>query len=290
MIEDNNLKKEIANASSGRENPAGERYSFLSLSAAKKLAEKHNLSGRLVEIAALKAGIIPERYQRNIGSIGLKGQIRLLQAEVGVVGAGGLGGYALELMARMGVGRLVVIDDDSFSESNLNRQLLATETNLNEPKALTAAKRIAEVNSSVEVKYYKCPGNDTNLPDLFANCDLALDCLDNLSSRFDLEKVCQKLGIIMIHGAIAGFLGQLAVIRPGQPLLASIYGNPGDNGLDRGVEVQLGNPAATPAMLAAWQVSEVVKVLAGMDGVLPHDKMLIIDMQSAESYRVQLAD
>jgi len=287
-MDDYQLQHAVLNAASNGINPAGEKYSFLSLAATRKLARDYHIPGRLVELAALSREIIPERYQRNIGSIGLKGQIRLLQAKVGLVGAGGLGGFALELLARMGVGMLVVVDDDVFSDSNLNRQLLATENNMNIPKAETAAKRIEEINSSVEVQVFQCRSNSTNLPDILADCDLVLDCLDNLSSRFDLENVCQKMGIIMIHGAIAGFLGQLAVIRPNHPLLSSIYGSPGKDSADRGVEVQLGNPAATPAMLAAWQASEAVKILTGLNGVLAPDKMLIIDMQSGESYQVGL--
>ncbi len=282
------LQQEIVDASSGGINPAGEKYSYLSLDATRRLAGAHNISGRFIELAALEAGIIPERYQRNIGSIGMNGQILLLKAAVGVVGAGGLGGFVLEFLARVGVGRLVVVDDDVFSDSNLNRQLMATENDLTKPKVETAAKRIADVNSAIEVQTYKCRGNYVNLPEIFTGCDLILDCLDNLTSRFDLEKVCQKLGIIMVHGAIAGFLGQLAVIRPDQPLLSSIYGSPGGNTPDRGAEVQLGNPVFTPAMLAAWQVSEAVKILAGLDGVLPPDKLLIIDMQAGESYRIGL--
>lgn len=288
MMDKKALLQEIISASSGGINPAGENYRFLSLAATRQLAGDHHISGRLIELAALEADIIPERYQRNIGSIGLNGQIKLLQAVVGVIGAGGLGGFALEFLARIGVGRLVVVDDDIFSDSNLNRQLMATEKDLNKPKAETAAKRVAAVNSSVEVQTHKCRGSYSNLPEIFSGCNLVLDCLDNLTSRFDLEKACQKLDIIMVHGAIAGFLGQLAVIRPGQPLLSSIYGSPGENTPDRGAEVELGNPVFTPAMLAAWQVSEAAKILAGLEGILPPDELLIIDMQAGESYRVGL--
>jgi molybdopterin-synthase adenylyltransferase len=283
------LEHEVIGAASVGIDPAGEKYSFISLTATMKLAGDHNLPGRIIELAALEANIIPERYHRNIGSIGVIGQAKLLQSAVGVVGAGGLGGSVLELLARMGVGRLVVVDDDTFTESNLNRQLLATVNNMGKPKTEAALKRIAEINSSLEAEVYKCRGNADNLPDLFSDCDLVIDCLDNLSSRFELEQSCQKLGITMIHGAIAGLLGQLAVIRPDRPLLQAIYGPPGEKRPDRGAEVQLGNPAATPTMLAAWQVSEAVKVLTGSDSVLPDDILLIIDMQSGETHRIRVA-
>jgi molybdopterin-synthase adenylyltransferase len=283
------LKNAVLNAASTGKNPAGETYRLLSLEMTRRLAGEYDLPGRLVELEALREGIIPDRYQRSIGTIGTEGQIKLLNSRAGVLGAGGLGGFALELLARMGVGQLVVVDGDVFADSNMNRQLLATEKTIGKAKADIAARRIAEVNSAVEVEAYNCIGDTSNLPGIFKSCDLVLDCLDNLPSRFDLEKVCGQLGIIMIHGAIAGLLGQIAVIRPDRPLLSSIYGAEGESGTGRGVEVQLGNPAATPAMLASWQAGEAVKILAGQDGVLPPDRLLIIDMQSGESYRVEIA-
>ncbi len=270
--------------------PAGETYSLITGQDTGRLAAEHETIRRSVELAALKAGVIPERYQRSIGTVGLDGQVKLLEARVGVIGAGGLGGFVLELLARMGVGRLVVVDGDTFADSNLNRQLLGLETNFGQPKVEAAVERITVVNSAVEVEAHHCQGDAANLPAIFSGCDLVIDCLDNLPSRFDLEAVCGQLGISMIHGAIAGFLGQVAVIRPNHPLLAAIYGNIAESGVKKGVEVKLGNPAATPAMLASWQVSEAVKIITGLDGVLAFDKLLIIDMQAGESYQVEVVE
>ncbi|HSW35842.1 MAG TPA: ThiF family adenylyltransferase [Candidatus Limnocylindrales bacterium] len=283
------LRRAVQDAAATGTNSVGESYRYISLLETIKLTEDLQLARRAIEIAALEADIIPERYQRNLGTIGTAGQIRLLHACVGVLGAGGLGGLVLELLARMGVGRLVVVDGDFFSDSNLNRQLLATERTVQESKTETALRRINEINGSVEVKAFSCRGELSNLAKMFSGCDLVIDCLDNLSSRFDLEETCRQLGIIMVHGAIAGMLGQLAVIRPDRPLLSFIYGPLTENGAQRGVEILLGNPASTPAMLASWQVNEAVKILAGLEGVLPPDRLLIIDMQSGESYSVQLA-
>ena len=287
-MDNKKLEMAISDAALNANNPAGENYRSLTLAKTGDLANSFALTVSMVEQAALETGVIPERYQRSVGTVGIEGQIRLLKAKVGIVGAGGLGGFALELLARMGVGRLVIVDDDTFSDSNLNRQLLADENNLGESKAETAVRRIAAVNSSVEVTAHNARGDLTNMPQFFSGCDLVLDCLDNLPSRFELEKACGQLGVVMIHGAIAGFLGQLAVIRPGRPLLTSIYGSVAESGLKKGVEVHLGNPATTPAMLAAWQANEAVKFLAGLDGVLPPNKLLIIDMQAGESYQVEV--
>jgi molybdopterin/thiamine biosynthesis adenylyltransferase len=282
------LTRAIKEAASEGTDPAGGSYRLITRQDTARLAVEHETGTRIVELAALKAEIIPERYQRSVGTVGVDGQVKLLEARVGVLGAGGLGGFVIELLARMGVGRLVVVDGDTFADSNLNRQLLGLETNPGQPKVEAAVERITAVNSAVEVEAHHCLGDAENLPAIFAGCDLVIDCLDNLPSRFDLEAVCGRLGITMVHGAIAGFLGQIAVIRPDRPLLAAIYGDIYESGVKKGVEVKLGNPAATPAMLASWQASEAVKFLADLDGVLAPDKLLIIDMQAGESYQVEV--
>ncbi len=287
-MDKNQIQEAVLQKATERVNPAEEKYLSISVAAVGELARLHDLAGWWVEIAALESEVIPERYQRSISSLGLEGQKKLLASSIGVVGAGGLGGFALELLARMGVGRLVIIDGDNFSESNLNRQLLATESTMGQSKAFEAARRISEINSSLEVEVHHCRGERSNMGPIFSGCHLVLDCLDNLPSRFELEEVCGQLGVAMVHGAIAGFIGQLAVIRPERPLLSLIYGNVRESGASQGVEVRLGNPAFTPAMLAAYQAGEAVKLLAGLEGVLPADRMMIIDMQSGSSYLVEV--
>jgi molybdopterin-synthase adenylyltransferase len=279
------IKDALRQAARNTADPSGADYRSLNLRDTVELAEKFKLSRREVEIAALEEQITPERYQRSIGTVGLEGQIRLLKSRAGVIGAGGLGGLVVELLARMGFGSLVVIDHDSFSENNLNRQILSTEHNLGQNKAESAARRAALVNGAVEVQAVAQRGGAENLLELLDGCTLALDCLDNLSSRFALEQACGRLKIPLVHAAIAGFVGQLAVIDPGRPLFASIYGAAGE--LERGAEVYLGNPAATPAVLAAMQVNEAVKIAAGLEGVL-RNRLLIVDLISGESTPVDL--
>lgn len=279
------IKQALHRAARNQTDPSGADYRSLTVGDTVKLAERLNLPRREVEIAALEEGLTPERYQRNIATVGFKGQIRLLKARAGVLGAGGLGGLVVELLARMGFGSLVVIDGDSFSDSNLNRQILSTERNLGQNKAEAAARRAAEINGAVTVQTVPRRGDAANLVEFFDGCALALDCLDNLTSRFVLEQACGRLKIPLIHAAIAGLVGQLAVIDPGRPLFASIYGTAGDS--DRGAELFLGNPSATPAVLAALQVNEAVKIAAGLEGVL-RDRLLIIDLLSGESTSINL--
>ncbi|MBC7262337.1 MAG: ThiF family adenylyltransferase, partial [Chloroflexi bacterium] len=130
--------------------PDGIPLRVIPLDALEHVAQEMKLSRREVEIAALQEQVLPMRYLRNFGTVGWDGQLALLQSTVGIVGAGGLGGWIIEGLARMGVGRLIVIDGDVFEENNLNRQALCVERGLGKPKVLLAQQRVAEVNAAVE--------------------------------------------------------------------------------------------------------------------------------------------
>jgi molybdopterin-synthase adenylyltransferase len=224
----------------------------------------------------LEAGQSPERYQRNIGTIGVAGQLQLLNAKVAIVGAGGLGGNIIEHLTRQGVGYLRIIDGDSFAGHNLNRQLLATERNLGVNKAKAAANRIADVNSDVRAEAVPQMLEEENAAELLAGMDVVVDALDNFSSRLLLSKTTQELGIPLVHGAIAGFTGQITTILPGNRGLEKIYKVTA--GANKGIETALGNPATTPAVAAAIQAQEVIKLLTGIGEVL-HGKLLYFDTE-----------
>ena len=227
-------------------------------------------------IKLLEQGEIPERYQRNIGTIGIDGQLRLLKAKVAVVGAGGLGGSIIELLARQGVGYLRVIDGDGFAAHNLNRQLLATEENLGVNKAKAAALRVAAINSDVEVESIPQMLAEENAEHLLHGVDVVVDALDTISSRLLVSRVTRKLKIALVHGAIAGFTGQVTTFLPEDIGLEKIYKV--SAGSDKGIELSLGNPATTPALAAAIQAQEVVKLVTGIGEVL-HKKLFYFDTE-----------
>jgi molybdopterin/thiamine biosynthesis adenylyltransferase len=233
---------------------------------------------REVELAALEAGIVPWRYLRNLGTIGLEGQARLLRATVAVVGLGGLGGYVTEALARMGVGRLILIDGDVFEDHNLNRQLLSAEDKLGTSKAEAARQRVGKINGAVEVITHTAMLSAENLPRLLADVEVVVDALDRLPIRFVLQDGAQVLGIPMVHGGIAGFLGQVMTILPGDPGLRSLYGDP-EQIPEQGLEAELGTPAATPMAVAAWEAQEAVKILVGRGDIL-RNRLLLMDMGS----------
>jgi molybdopterin/thiamine biosynthesis adenylyltransferase len=265
--------------------PDGQTCPAISLKAVTSIAQAQGVAVRDVEIAALKNGITPWRYLRNIGTVGLDGQIKLLQSAVAVVGAGGLGGTIIELLARQGIGHITIIDDDCFAEQNLNRQVMSTEKNLGKYKALEAAKRIARINSAVTVTTFVEKLTKENARKLLKGARVVADGLDNLPSRFAVESACRSLGIPLVHGTIAGFCGQLMTIFPEDAGFCCIYGS-SDRFPEQGIEVQIGNPSATPAVVAAWQVQEIVKIITGIGKPL-RNCLLLLDMMEGTADRIE---
>jgi len=257
----------------------------LRLAECQRLERERGLTRREVELAALAAGVVPLRYARNLGTLGLDGQAKLLRSAVAIVGLGGLGGHILEGLARSGVGHIFAIDGDRFEEHNLNRQALASEANLGQPKALAAVARAAGINAAVTVTPHMARLTRDRAAELLAGADVVVDALDNLPDRLLLQEEAASLGKPLVHGAIAGFVGQVMTVLPGDRGLRWLY--PGDDVPERGVESLVGTPAATPMLVAALQVQETVKLLTGIGEPLRHC-LLIVDTECGYVQRLEL--
>lgn len=252
----------------------------ISVREVKEMAQKYHLSQREIEISALQKNIMPARYERNYPTISFPEQIRLLQSTVAVIGCGGLGGNILEMSARLGIGNILIIDGDTFHESNLNRQLLSSEDALGNGKAETAAVRIKHINSSICTRSYSQFIDSGNVREIIHGADLAVDALDNIPSRFILEKACRQLDIPLVHGAINGFNGQVSTIYPQDKGLEAIYGK--RQKYHRKNEIsEVSTPSVTPALVAAFQVQEVIKVLLNRGKPL-RNKLLLINLEESE--------
>lgn len=253
----------------------GEPYWVIRSASLKQVAAESAVRLRELEVTALRDRVLPSRYARNLGTIGWEGQIALLQSTVGVVGIGGLGGWIVEGLARMGVGRLILIDSDTFEENNLNRQAFCTEANLGQPKVEEGRKRVTAINAAVEVVTHQVRLSGTPMMvELLGGADVVVDALDALPTRLDLQQAARQLAVPMVHAAIAGYVGQVMTIFPNDPGLLGLYGEGPIP--EHGIEVKWGNPAATPMMVAAWQIHEVVKLLAVRGKPLRH-RMLFMD-------------
>lgn len=228
------------------------------------------------------------RYSRNVCTLSSEECAAVKDFRICVVGCGGLGGYVIEMLGRLGIGSITVVDGDVFDESNLNRQLLATEPLLGKGKAEVAAKRMAEVNSEIDVHAISEFLSDENARRIIAGHDLVVDALDNIGSRLILEEACSQEGLPLVHGAIAGWYGQVAIVMPGEYFLRKLYSGgrsvPANSGRDqgpenRGSEVEMGNPSFIPAVVAGIQVSECIKLLLHKGEPLT-GKMLTIDLET----------
>jgi len=258
----------------------------ISLANVERLAKELRLSRKEAELALLEAGILPRRYARNYGLLGLEGQLKLLCACVAVIGLGGLGGYAVEGLARLGIGRLVLVDGDVFVDHNLNRQVLSCEDNLGQSKAHVAAERVRQVNGAVEVQSYAEYATDESLQRILQGVDVVIDALDRLPTRLMLQDAAAEAGVPMVHGAIAGAMGQVMTILPGDGGLRALYG---DGELpEHGAEAELGTPAPSPMLIAALQVQETIKLLTGA-GELLRGRLMFVDALSAEVRVLQAA-
>lgn len=208
------------------------------------------------------------RYLRN-GIFSDMDQAMLKKKKVAVIGCGGLGGYVIEMLARLGIGHLVLCDGDVFDESNLNRQLMSTEANIGKGKAHEAAKRVGSINSSVCVTVRDEKLTGQNGRGIIYGCDLVIDALDTPRDKVLLEALCDELEIPLVHGAISGWFGQVAVVFPGDEILYRFYecrDERDDEEFDGLYEFydsseEYGNPAFTPALVSSIQVSEAVKLL-----------------------------
>lgn len=260
---------------------------LLPLSAEKALAEEFGISRRDVQIAAVESRVLPARYQRSLGTVGWDGQLALLRATVGIAGLGGLGGWIVEGLARMGVGRLILIDGDRFAENNLNRQALCWESTLGQPKTDAAAARVRHINPAVQAVAHTTWADAESLPRLLDGANVIVDALDTLPTRFLLQQVAQSLHVPMVHGAIAGYIGQVMTIFPGDPGLFALY--PEGKSPERGAEALWGNPAATPMMVASWQIQEVVKLITGRGQPL-RNRMLLMDAEQGSVEILKLGE
>ncbi len=220
------------------------------------------------------------RYKRNQNALSKNEQEQLSEKRVCIVGLGGLGGYLLEYLLRVGVGHITVIDKDCFEESNLNRQLLSDENHIGSSKTQTAKERARAVNPEVTVTAIDAFLAEDNSEELLSGHDLVLDAVDSLAVRRLLGKQCAKLQIPLMYGAIQGWYAQISLIMPGDRLLGFLCGS-GPEPTDKSAL------SFTPAVCASFQAAEAVKYLCGRKTVLD-GRILYVDLLQMESELISI--
>ena len=267
--------------------PDGSKRSIISLLDTADIAQRSGRTRREIDILSLEHGIVPERYIRNMDALSIKDQIRLLQSRVCIVGLGGLGGTVIETLARIGVGAMTVVDGDTFDESNLNRQALSSEHNLSQTKTAAALEKVLTINSSILIQDHTETMDMENATRLLENADIAVDCLDNIHTRFVLEKAAKSAGIPMVSAAVAGFSGQITAVFPEDKGLELIYGPEKSRSADRGAETALGNLAFTVSLVASLECTEIVRILLEKKSDL-RNRLLIVDLKEHTFEQIRL--
>ncbi|MBN2332154.1 MAG: HesA/MoeB/ThiF family protein [Deltaproteobacteria bacterium] len=257
---------------------------FVSWESYRTASDLFSVSYAEIEQVALEQGLFPQRYAAHRQLIEAAGQLQLFHSRVAVIGCGGLGSSLVEGLARVGVGQMVIIDPDIFVESNLNRQFLATVDYLGHHKVNVAADRVAQINPAVTVTPLVQEFTAANGRQLLAGASVAVDALDSVDARLSLAEVCRELQIPLVHGAVAGWYGQVAVQLPGNDVMATLY----RRHQQPGIEKRVGNLASNVAAIASLQTTLVVRILLAKE-TPSVGCWFSLDLRELEVERIDLA-
>jgi adenylyltransferase/sulfurtransferase len=236
---------------------------------------------------------VKDRYSRHIllKGFGEAAQLKLLNAKVLVVGAGGLGCPALQYLAAAGVGEIGIVDDDIISLSNLQRQVLYQTQEVGQKKATVAARKLQELNPEIRVVPYLLRVETNNALELISGYDVIVDGTDNFATRYLINDACVLLNKPLVFAAVFQYEGQLAV-----------FNVPDENGVKTNYRDLFESPPSAedapdcnaagvlgvlPGTMGVMQATEVIKLITGVGKPLTN-KLLIYQSLDAESYTVSL--
>jgi adenylyltransferase/sulfurtransferase len=236
-----------------------------------------------------KTAFAKEFYSRQVTlkELGERGQQKLSKAKIAVAGVGGLGTVTSLYLALAGVGYIRLIDQDTVEAHNLHRQILYTPDDLHYPKAEAAAKRLQKVNPLITVEAVPENLHPTNAQRLLAGVDCVVDGLDNMLTRYTVNRACVKLKIPYVFGAAIGIEGNLSVFSPPETgCLECLMPNLKDTDLmtcsTRGVI------GATPGVIGTLQAIETIKLLTGV-GTTLKGKLMICDLSDMDFTTIDIS-
>lgn len=227
------------------------------------------------------------RYQRQVmlPEIGEEGQSRLSRAKILIVGVGGLGSPIALYLAGAGVGTIGVVDSDVVSVSNLQRQVLYSESQVGQSKAICARERLMALNSDITVYAYDEKLTATNARELISQYDIVVDGTDNFEVRYIISDTCAGLGRTFVYGAICGFEGQVAVLCKGNATYRTLFP-------DESEVLSMPHPGkqvigVTPAIVGSVEANQVLQLICRFGEPLV-DRLWTIDLRTMQSFTIEL--
>jgi molybdopterin/thiamine biosynthesis adenylyltransferase len=229
------------------------------------------------------------RYSKQIilKDIGLKGQMKLLNSKVLVVGAGGLGSPALFYLASAGVGTIGIADYDTVGLSNLQRQILHFTEDIGQKKVDSAAEKLNRLNPDVKIIKHLLGLNNLNIEKVISEYDVVVDCTDNFQARYLISDCCYFLKKPVVEGAVVRFVGKLMTIIPDvSPCYRCLNPIPPEDGVmpscsDEGI---LG---AIAGIIGTMQALEAIKIMIGIGETLS-GRLLLLDGLSMKVTEIAL--
>lgn len=223
-------------------------------------------------------------------------QEKFRNAKITVIGCGGIGGQTIEMLARMGVGELVLVDEDSFDWTNLNRQTFATTENIGLSKSEVSRQKVESINPYVKVTSFNEHVDASNIDALIEDCDIVIDALDNILTRVIVSRKARKKRIPFIHGAIHGALGQLTVFLSNTKSYEEMFNLPSagkeltEDVIEELNSIASSTPPAigpTPNLIGCLEAMEAYKIMTGIGKVTVAPNILTFDLLDLNSFGIE---
>lgn len=219
------------------------------------------------------------RFTRHfsLGELGIKGQERLKSASIIVIGSGGLGSPLLLYLAAAGIGNIGIVDDDTVSISNLQRQILFNTTETGQKKVDVAAKKLSAIYPEIKIKTFDVRLNESNAEKLLKDYDVVADCTDNYKTRELIGKVTAQLKIPLAFASVLNHEGQLSVFNfMNGPSYSDLFPHVPEDGVFE--ENDIGLTGVLPGIAGTLLANEIIKIIAGYGEVLS-GKLLVFNIK-----------
>lgn len=236
-----------------------------------------------------------EMIDRQKEILNKKEQLKLKNSTITVIGCGGIGGAAIEMLARMGVSNIRIVDKDKFDVSNINRQLMSSMDSVGREKTAVTKEIICSINSFVNVETFDTELNKDNVCEIIAGSKVIVDALDNLESRIITSRCALDLDIPFVHGAIHGTMGQITTFTTETPSyeetfkLTSYQKELNSEVLNELKKLTRAVPPVIgpiPNIVGCIQSFEVIKILTNRGNIITAPDVLIFDLMKKNPFSV----